>query len=209
MASYQFPIYLNEKYRHLIIEFQTEIIKFEGKSGQMGDYVAEALEFYLLNLKHFPEKIGKEKHTFSNLSKTQQRINGFIEHFGESLKPISNKGLDYDTFRIYLKAYFKKSDKTLKQYENEILTGSLWSIINILGTRKKIVLHRNSNIYDFLKRFDETLNYYYSGIKPTKQEIEIIKQIKKELLPNKENIEVKEEAKDEANELFGGLEYEQ
>lgn len=184
----QINIKLNSKHYDLVNNFKHEILDLEGALyGNFGDYVAEAMELYLHYMKNFPEKIGKEKHTISNISKTRKRLNQFLNEYGDSLKPISSQGLDYDVFYSSLKKLFKKSHKTLKEYENDILREAQWSIIKVPGISKKLVLHRLSNLYVFVERFDQTSNKYYSGIKPTKIEKSTFKQIKERLLPTEEN----------------------
>lgn len=185
MMKEQIPIKLNIKYSDLVTNFKKEILELEGSLyGNFGDYVAEAMELYLNYMKNFPEKIGKEKHTISNLSKTQKRTNVFIEFAGDSLTPIRDNGIDHIGFRKLLKSCFNKSKKTLDEYERDILLNAGWSVINIPHCNKKIVIHRESNIYPYIERFDETLKNYYYKIKPNKEEQAIFSQLRNRLLPN-------------------------
>ena len=184
MVDTQIRIWINIKYSNIMTEFKNEITKLEGGyCGYLGDYVADAIQHYTEHMQHTPEKIGRERYTNSNLSKTQQRTNDFIEHFGESLKPIAKIGLDYNTFSIMLMKFFKKSTRTVKTYENDIINLCQWSIINIPKTSKKIVLHRSCDLYGHVERFDETLNNYYSGLRPRKDEDIVFAQIRERLLP--------------------------
>ena len=204
MARGQVPIYLNERHNDLINKFKQEIIELEGTFyGNFGDYVADAMDFYLHYMKHFPEKIGKERHTISNLSKTQQRTNQFIEFAGETLRAIKDQGLDYLAFRKLLQSCFQKGEKTLRTYEKEILLNASWSIINIPQSNKKIVLHTNSNIYDIVQRFDMTKGNYYSGLRPNKNEDVVFSQIRKRLMPQKEDTVV--EVLDEGDSFISSL----
>lgn len=177
-------IFINDKHHNTITTFKQSITEIEGGyHGYLGDYVAEAIEFYTYYLKNYPEKIGKEKHTISNLSKTQRRVRDFIEYFGAALQPIKSEGMDYITFQTYLKKYFKKSDKTIREYERDILHEAQWSVINIPGTQKRIVLHRLSDLYSYVQRFDVTLNNYYSGLRANADEKLVFSQIRDRLLP--------------------------
>ncbi|MCA9459444.1 MAG: hypothetical protein KC550_02750 [Nanoarchaeota archaeon] len=206
MSREQIALWINNKHQPLLTKFKQEITELEGGYyGFLGDYVAEALEFYLHYMKHFPEKIGKEKHTISNLTKTQQRMNKFIEFGGISLNPISGEGLDYLTFQRLLQSCFNKSEKTLRTYEKEILLCAGWSVINIPASSKRIVLHRQSNLYGFVQRFDLTLKHYHSGLKPNKNEEEIFSQVRFRLMPQDEDLKINT-AKKEADLFFSEVE---
>lgn len=185
----QFEIKFNNKHYNTINEFKKAIIDIEGGYyGHLGDYVVEAIEFYMGMMKNFPEKIGKERETKCNLTKTQQRINKFLKFGGDTFKPIGRKGMDLLVFNKILKSCFQKSEKTLREYRNDILNGCMWSIINIPKTRKKLVIHRDSPIYELIKRFDETKGNYYSGLKPNSVEKKTFQQLQKGILPQTQPI---------------------
>jgi len=204
MSNY-IRIKLNSKHEYLLQRFKKAIIDLEGSYyGYLGDYVAEAIEFYMHYMKNFPEKIGKERYTNSNLSKIEKRIRKFYDFIGEeTIKTINNNGINNIVFDNLLKACFVKSEKTLREYKKEILMKSNWSEIKIVGTSKRIILGRYSPLYEYLQRFDITLGNYYPGIKPTKEEKAVLNQLKSRFIPGykKEN---KERIDKELEDLFGG-----
>ena len=80
---------------------------------------------------------------------------------------------------------------------------SNWSEIKIVGTSKKIILGRYSPLYEYLQRFDITLGNYYSGIKPTKEEKAVLRQIAGKFIPGYKK-EVKDRYQEDLDKVFGG-----